>query len=336
MSVVSRQGQWRHFALSLVAAAALIVVTALGVAYVLDPYDTGRSPLVQKPGVRPQGARTAGASRARDRAFNAAIFGNSQIQLLSPERLNALTGLSFVQLSIPGSGPEEQLTLIRWFMRHHPDARALVIGVGKNWCTAQPAMPSEHPFPYWLYSLDPLEYARGLLRLDVLQEIPRRLGYLFAKRPARASPDGYWDYELNYAALGLDHGSAWKARVNLPIPASVGDNATGRFPVAKRLRELASTLSPAVTLAIVFPPIYARLLPKPGTMAEAAEAACKSAVAGAIAGQPNAVVIDWRRDLPLLRDAGQFFDLLHYRRPVAEAIEQELGAALTDGARRSF
>jgi hypothetical protein len=48
------------------------------------------------------------------------------------------------------------------------------------------------------------------------------------------------------------------------------------------------------------------------------------------------VVIDWRRDLPLLRDAGQFFDLLHYRRPVAEAIEQELGAALTDGARRSF
>jgi hypothetical protein len=47
-------------------------------------------------------------------------------------------------------------------------------------------------------------------------------------------------------------------------------------------------------------------------------------------------VIDWRRDLPLLRDAGQFFDLLHYRRPVAEAIEQELGAALTDGARRSF
>jgi len=210
MSVVSRQGQWRHFALSLVAAAALIVVTALGVAYVLDPYDTGRSPLVQKPGVRPQGARTAGASRARDRAFNAAIFGNSQIQLLSPERLNALTGLSFVQLSIPGSGPEEQLTLIRWFMRHHPDARALVIGVGKNWCTAQPAMPSEHPFPYWLYSLDPLEYARGLLRLDVLQEIPRRLGYLFAKRPARASPDGYWDYELNYAALGLDHGSPGK------------------------------------------------------------------------------------------------------------------------------
>src|SRR5215210_2373483 len=204
MSVVSRQGQWRRFALSLVAAAALIVVTALAVAYVLDPYDTGRSPLVQKPGVRPQGPRTAGASRARDRAFNAAVFGNSRIQLLSPERLNALTGLSFVQLSVPGTGPKEQLSLIQWFMRHHPDARALVIGADKNWCTEDLAMRSEYPFPYWLYSPDLLEYVRGLLRSAVLQEIPRRLGYLFAKRPARARPDGYWDYELNYAALRLD------------------------------------------------------------------------------------------------------------------------------------
>jgi hypothetical protein len=334
MSVVSRQGEWGHFALSLVTAGALIVVIALAAAHFLDPYDTGRSPLVQRPGVRPQGPRTAGASRGRDLAFNAAVFGNSRIQLLSPERLNGITGLSFVQLSVPGTGPKEQLTLIQWFMRHHPDARALVIGADKNWCTADPAMRSEHPFPYWLYSPDLLEYALGLLRSDVLQELPRRLGYLFAEHPARARPDGYWDYELNYAALGFDRDPAW-TRLDLPSPANVLENTTGRFPAAERLRELASALSPRVKLAVVFPPIYARLLPKSGTMAEAAEAACKGALAGAVAGQPNAVVIDWRRDRPLLNDPGQFFDGTHYRRPVAEALEQELGAALT-GAGRNF
>ena len=139
ISVVSRQGEWGHFALSLVTAGALIVVIALAAAHFLDPYDTGRSPLVQRPGVRPQGPRQPGG-RGRDLAFNAAVFGNSRIQLLSPERLNGITGLSFVQLSVPGTGPKEQLTLIQWFMRHHPDARALVIGADKNWCTADPAM----------------------------------------------------------------------------------------------------------------------------------------------------------------------------------------------------
>jgi hypothetical protein len=83
----------------------MIVMTALAAAFVLDPYDTGRSALVERPGVRPQGPRTAGASRGRDLAFNAAVFGNSRIQLLSPERLNGITGLSLVQLSVPGTGP---------------------------------------------------------------------------------------------------------------------------------------------------------------------------------------------------------------------------------------
>jgi hypothetical protein len=302
------------------------VVTAIAAAYVLDPYDTGRSPLVQTPGVRPQGPRTAGASRGRDLSFNAAVFGNSRIQLLSPERLNALTGLSFVQLSVPGTGPKEQLSLIQWFMRHHPDARALVIGADKNWCTADLAMRSEHPFPYWLYSPDLLEYVLGLVRSDVLQEIPRRLSYVFAKRPARARPDGYWDYELNYAALGLDRDPAW-TRLDLASP-NVLENTTRRFPAAERLRELASSLSPRVKLAVVFPPIYARLLPKSGTIAEAAEAACKGALAEAVARHPNVVVIDWRRDRPLVNDPGQFFDGTHYRRPVAEALEQELAASL--------
>jgi hypothetical protein len=140
-------------------------------AYALDPFDTGRSPLFQKAGVRPQGPRTAGASRGRDPAFNAALFGNSRIQLLSPERLNALTGLFFVQLSVPGTGPKEQLTLINWFMRHHPEALAVVIGADKTWCTADAAMRGEHAFPYWLYSADVLEYARGLLRFDVIQKM---------------------------------------------------------------------------------------------------------------------------------------------------------------------
>ena len=165
---------WRPFGVIFVAAAAAILAALLATAFLLDPYDTGRSPL-QKPGVRPQGPRTAGASRGRDLSFNAAIIGNSHIQLLSPERLNAQTGLAFVQLSIVATGPKEMFPVLKWFLRHHPSPRALVIGADRLWCADEVASWNNAPFPFWLYSSGALEYIRGLLRMAVLEELPRRV-----------------------------------------------------------------------------------------------------------------------------------------------------------------
>src|SRR5829696_9737684 len=172
---------WRAFIVTFVTASAGILATLLATAYLLDPYDTGRSPL-PKPGVRPQGPRTAGASRGRDPSFNAAIIGNSHIQLLSPERLDALTALSFVQLSIVATGPKQQFAVIDWFMRHHPGARALVIGADRFWCQPELAGSDQAPFPFWLYSSSLPEYVRGILRFHVLEELPRRVRYLLSKR----------------------------------------------------------------------------------------------------------------------------------------------------------
>ena len=109
--------------MTLLWAAALVLVLVVGGAYAIDPYDTGRSTLLGKPGIRPQGPWTAAASRGRDQAFDAAIIGNSHIQLLSPERLRETTGLSFVQLSTPGSGPREQFAVLNWFLRHRHASR---------------------------------------------------------------------------------------------------------------------------------------------------------------------------------------------------------------------
>jgi hypothetical protein len=61
------------------------------------------------------GQRTGNASRGRDPRFNAAIFGNSRAQLLDPAKLSEATGLSFVQLTTPGSDPREQMTTMRLF-----------------------------------------------------------------------------------------------------------------------------------------------------------------------------------------------------------------------------
>jgi hypothetical protein len=323
----SRPDRWRRFALALAGGAAALAIGALAAAYVLDPFDTGRSPLFQKPGVRPQGPRTAGASRGRDPAFNAAIIGNSHIQLLSPERLDALTGLSFVQLSIIATGPKEQFPVLDWFLRHHPQPRALVIGADRLWCEPELASWDKAPFPFWLYSGSLPEYARGLLRRQVLEEIPERVRYLLSKRPTRARPDGYWDYEAPHVAAGYMTDPALRAALERRSDDYVR-NPTGRFPAAERLREVVAGLPSATAVVLVFPPTYRSLLPTPGSAGDADNRACKAALAAALAGRPNAAVLDWRRDRPELHDPGLFFDWTHYRRPLAELVERDVAEAL--------
>jgi hypothetical protein len=321
-------GAWRRFARDFVIGATAILAGLLAIAYVLDPFDTGRPGLFAKAGVRPQGPRTAGASRGRDPAFNAAVIGNSHVQLLSPERLDALTGLSFVQLSIVATGPKEQFLLVDWFMRHHPGARALVIGADRYWCQPELAGSDQAPFPFWLYSRSPPEYIRGLLRFQVLEELPRRAGYLLSKRPARARPDGYWDYEPAHIAAGYMTDPARRSALERRSDDYIR-NPTGRFPAAERLREVVAGLPSATAVVLVFPPTYRSLLPTPGSAGDSDNRACKAALAAALAGRANAGVLDWRRDRPELHDPAKFFDWTHYRQEIAEAVEREIAPKLT-------
>ncbi|TXM60950.1 hypothetical protein FV229_23800, partial [Methylobacterium sp. WL120] len=40
--------------------------------------------------------------------------------LVEHARLAAATGIPFVQLSVPATGPGEQLLILDWYLRHHP------------------------------------------------------------------------------------------------------------------------------------------------------------------------------------------------------------------------
>ena len=312
---------------TVVAGAAMLTLGVLGTAYVLDPFDTGRSPLVLKPGVRPQGPRTASASRGRDLAFDAAVIGNSHIQLLSPERLKALTGLSFVQLSIVATGPKEQFVVLDWFLRHHTQPRALVIGADRLWCQPEFAGWNGAPFPFWLYSRSLLDYWRGLFRYEAVAQIPRRLAYLLSSGARRARPDGYWDYEPAQTAADAANGPARRAALESRSDDYIA-NATGRFPAAERLRDVVAGLPPETAVVVVVPPTYRSLLPTRGSPGDAANRACKAALAAAVGGRPNTAVLDWRGDRPELHDPTQFFDRTHYRRSLTEMVEREVADAI--------
>jgi hypothetical protein len=325
----ARAAKWTGFTGAFLGAAGLIATAFLTAAFLLDPYDTGRSPLKLKEGVRPQGPRTALASRGRDPRFTAAIFGNSHIQLISPEELRAKTGIPFVSLIAPATRPRETFATIDWFLRHHRGAppKAIVVGIDSYWCTADPALPGEKPFPFWLLSRSLPDYLGGLMRFDLMEELSRRIGYLASGKAERARPDGYWDYESGYGAQGYGTDPKIVARLEKPLESG-GGNIEGPFPAAAGLEALMRTAPAETALILLRPPVYVTALPKPGTPDAAADAACRKAFADLAARRPRTALLDWRVERPELGDPTLFFDHSHYRQPIARLVEADIAEAL--------
>lgn len=325
----ARAAKWTGFTGAFLGAAALIAAAFLTAAFLIDPYDSGRSPLHLKEGVRPQGPRTALASRGRDPNFTGAIFGNSHIQLISPEELRTRTGIPFVSLIAPATQPRETFATIDWFLRHHRETspKAIVVGIDNYWCTANPALPNEKPFPFWLLSRSLSEYVGGLMRFDLLEELPRRISYLSSRRAERARPDGYWDYESGYGVQGYGTNPEIIARLQKPIETG-GGNIDGPFPAATGLEVLMQAAPAETALILLRPPVYVTALPKPGTRDAAADAACRKAFADLAARRPRTALVDWRLDRPELHDPNLFFDHSHYRQPIARLVEADIAEAI--------
>ncbi|MGX5733920.1 hypothetical protein [Bosea thiooxidans] len=320
---------WKGFSATLLTAAALFSAVFITTAFLLDPYDSGRSPLRLKEGVRPQGPRTALASRGRDPQFTGAIFGNSHVQLISPERLRERTGIPFVSLIAPATLPRETFAIIDWFLRHHRQKppSAIVIGVDNNWCTANPALPNEKPFPFWLLSRSLPEYLGGLMRFDLVEELSRRIEFLTSGKAPRARADGYWDYEASYEVQGYHQRPEIRARLDKPAELG-GGNIDGPFPAATQLEALMRSAPAETKLILVRPPAYVTALPRPGTSDAAADAACHKAFADLAARRPRTALLNWRLDRPELHDSNLFFDHTHYRQPIARLIEVDIAAAI--------
>lgn len=328
-STSSSEARWGGFIRTFLVASAGIMGALLAFALLIDPYDSGRSPFALKTGVRPQGPRTAAASRGRDPAFAGAVFGNSHVQLVSPEQLTQRTGIPFVSLVAPATGARETLVLLDWFLRHRKEpAKALVIGIDRQWCFADPNRPVDRPFPFWLYERSTLAYLRGLLRFDAIEESLRRPGYLATSSPERARPDGYGDYEAGYEAQGYIAKPKHRDELRKPIDIS-GGNLTGHFPAAAALRELLERAAPGVPVVLVRPPNFVTAQPIPGTSGADADAACLNAYARLAAERPRTALVDWRVDRPENREPDNYFDHTHYRRTIAVPLAADIAAAIS-------
>ncbi len=301
-----------------VALGAGLALTALLV--LLDPYDTGRLTPFVKAGIPTTGPRVSHVSRLRNPAFDAAIIGNSTIQQISPDRLNAQTGRSFVQLSVPGTGPKEHVALLDHLVYQRGNAiKAVVLGLENSWCDASRSVRTLHPFPFWLYDRNPLVYASSLVRMDSLEFVPRRIRLLLGKeKPGRA--DGYWDYEGagKYQPTGTSELHA------LPIPPAY----RGQAAATDSLRQVLRSLPSQTRLILVHPPVYAAARKAHPASDDQTLAACKAAIARVVAERPGTQLIDLWIDSPDNRAREMFYDSNHYSSAMAMQIEARVANAL--------
>jgi hypothetical protein len=320
-SEASAWGRWlAAFLGALVLGAALVYALVL----VVDPYDSGRVGLLGIRGVDDASPRTANASRARDQQFDSAVIGNSTGQLIKPSELSRLTGLHFVQLTTPGTGPREQLAILDYFVRRHPKIGALVIVTDESWCSRDAALPPQHPFPYWLYEEGNLDFLGRLFSSRALSLTWRRILVGLGLRQ-RTAPDGYWDYEL----LGP------REFQPVIVPRNDGGLAPGQvsedFPGVALLGAAIKKLPADVPVVLLVPPAYYMMLPRAGTLAAAEQQACAVALRKLVAGRAQSNFIDFRVDNALTRDRANFMDFGHYRAPIARRMEQGIAESIRMG-----
>ena len=325
---------WRAFIACFLAGAPAVLAIVLGGLAFLDPFDTGRLTLLDRPGIVYQRAQTASASRGRDQAFDSAIFGNSTIEALSARELSAATGLHFVSMVAEATGPKEQLALMDYFRRQHKAPRALVIGMDSTWCLD--SMIDILPFPYWLYDSSNLAYLRGLFRVAVLDRVPGRVAVLTGRQePANRDGDAALEFEASIRQQGLDE-PALVHRKLFAIPRqTVPYNRTGRFAAAEPLKEMLASLPTTTAVVLVWAPVFINYQPAPNSPAEAMTESCHQVYAAIARDRPRTAEIDWGVDRPENHVEANFFDPIHYRGSLARAVEREIVASLKamDGER---
>ena len=310
---------WRRFALLFVALFAGGVGSIYLALLVIDPYDTGRFPTFMRPGVVDSGQRTSNASHGRDPRFDAAVIGNSRGQMLDPAKLSALTGLSFVQLTTPASGPREQMTMLRYFMAHHRKIDALVLNVDERWCTHDPSLPIILPFPFWLYRGD-LEYLSNLLSTRALTFSARRL----EMELGLVEPDdarGYQDYETGH--YRNFHPRA-HPRPDKPVVAPLDRP----FPAFAVLDPVLAELSPQTKVVFLMSPVYQDWLDELDPQMEADLPGCKAQFARRAAARPRTAFLDYLVEGPISHDAESFMDTQHFRLNVARILEARIAEEL--------
>ena len=316
-------GLWRRWLATLLSSAILGSGLILLFVIVLDPYSTGRLTPITRIDVA-LGPRASHAARVRNLQFNSAIFGNSHAYRLEPVRLDGATGRHFAQLTMEKTYPPEQTFLAREFeLRRQGKDVLLVMVLDDLWCAPTRETNDDWKMPRWLYEGSNFDYARGVFSQVAFRAALYRLKILSGLAGDYSRPDGY-DPE---PWVPLDVAKIRRKMAVMARPTDAPD-ADAPFPFFDDLAIEIDHFERHTAVLLMFPPVYAGVLPAPGSRAEARFSACAGRAQQIVAVRPGTGYLDLRSDDATTRDVNRFVDPTHPDDGIAQAIIPKIAVAL--------
>lgn len=322
---------WRGF-LRIVAG---VFVTLAGATYALilcvDPYGNipFSLPLERAPVSTNQ--RFSYPVLARAARFDSAVIGSSTVRLLDPERLDAASGARFVNLAMNSATAYEQLRIHELFLRHHPQARAVIIGIDDSWCRRASAIEryTFREFPEWMYDENPWNDLLYMFNDKALENTVRLIELLAGKRSPKYETNGYRDFTLDFGAYKPRAVARRLYPKGRPAARRIPDippqalQPQWQFAAHALLGTMLERTPPATDTVFLFAPMHGDYLAR----SEGLYRECKARIL-AIAKDRRVTVFDYMRDSVITREDDNYWDPLHYRAAVARIIEQDIGAFL--------
>ncbi|NQU71864.1 MAG: hypothetical protein HQ514_15025 [Rhodospirillales bacterium] len=327
--------------LSILGLAAIVA----GFLLVVDPYDTlPFSPDFEREPISTN-TRFSFPALAMKLRFDSAIFGTSTNRLLRPADLNSHFGARFVNLSMNSATTYEQLKIFDLFIDHHPQPKAVILGIDSEWCTVgeDPALFTVRPFPPWLYDGDPWNDALYLFNFSALEQAGRQAAQLVGLRKHKYGLDGYTNFlppqdEYDKArAVGLLYGDGIPRRRKqvMPAPRELATaRSSMRFPTHRRLRHMLARLPAETVKVVLFVPYHHFHQPAPGSMEDARWRECKRRVAAIFKPQRNAHVMDFMIHSKITLVDSNYWDPLHFNIRVAGELAGMIAAGVRTGTGR--
>ena len=317
---------WWRFARWLAGTALLVLAVVYAFVVVVDPW--GMLPLSPRLPRVPisTNARFSMPALARSPAFDSAVLGTSTTRLLRPDRLDALFGARFVNLSMNAATAWEQSRLLDVFLRAHPAPRALIIDIDESWCTPSPQRTTGRPFPDWMYQPSTWRGYREMLNLYAIQEAANQFAVMVGLKRRRYGLDGYTSFVPDDSAYDPARVDAAFARWPMPDDSLAVPGEAFDLPALLLLSHAMAALPPGTRVVLFLPPYEVELQGSPGSRVNAQWTACKAAVR-TIARDRHAAVLDEFRPSAITSDRANYWDPVHFRVAIADAMMVRLAQA---------
>jgi len=244
----------------------------------------------------------------------------------------------------------EQDQILRVFVRHHPEAKVLVMGLDGRWLDEAPADGSGDPprisphyeFPPWLYDEDELNDYLHLFDGWTVERARRQLSVLLGTGKAKYGRDGYRDFLPDFGAYDavkvrkklFADGTGKLEKVDPPVVLDEDAAGALRFPTHALFQRLLDALPEGMEKVFFFPPYHFTKLGPEGGRQDAVREISKRRIAAVIARAPGARLLDFQFRSRLTLDDGNFWDPVHVTDPAAQAECRALRAS-RDGPPRT-